>query len=68
MNQRIFSSIMLVVIGILIGLFVLISYQFHRRLQTVENYVLNNGQRIIAVEEFINDNLIKPADNNKANQ
>lgn len=66
MKQNIFLSIVLVGIGVLIGLFILTSYQFHGRLQALEGYVINNDKKITAIEDFINANLIRPA--NKTNQ
>jgi len=52
--MKIFSSIVLVIVGVLIGLFVVTSYQFHRRVQNAENMVLQNDQKITAIEDYLN--------------
>jgi len=52
--MKIFSSIILVIVGVLIGLFVVTSYQFHRRVQNAENMVLQNDQKITAIEDYLN--------------
>ena len=63
MNQKIFTGLLLIIIGILVGLFVLTAYQFHQRLQNIENYVLSNDQKISQIETFINSNLVKQPSN-----
>ncbi|MFH1412631.1 MAG: hypothetical protein ABIG10_01205 [bacterium] len=59
MNQKIFSSAVLIIIGVLVGLFILTSYQFHRRVKNLEAFVINNDSKITVIENFINTNLVR---------
>lgn len=59
MKQKIFTSVILVIIGVLVGLFILTSYQFHKRLSVLEKFVINNDKDIAVIENFINTNLIR---------
>jgi hypothetical protein len=58
MNKPIVTTIVLVLIGILLGIFVLVSYQFHSSLNRTEAVVLQNTDRLSAVEGFLTDNFI----------
>ena len=58
MTQKIFSSLVLIIIGILLGLFILTSYQFHKRIQQTEQLILDNSQKITTIENFINQQLL----------
>jgi multisubunit Na+/H+ antiporter MnhB subunit len=65
MKQKMFTSIILVFIGVLVGLFILTSYQFHKRLSSLENFVVNNDKDISIIENFINTNLVKNTNKGK---
>lgn len=65
MKQNIFLSVVLILIGVLIGLFILTSYQFHKRLQAVEGYIIESDKSLSGIENYINTNLIRPADSTK---
>ncbi|MFH0840501.1 MAG: hypothetical protein V1865_00740 [bacterium] len=58
MNKPIITTIILVLIGILVGFFILVSYQFHSNLNRTEALVLQNADRLSGIEAFLTDNFI----------
>ncbi len=54
MKQPILIGIVLILIGALVALLVLLNFYFTDKLTQVQNLTIQNNQRIVAIENFLN--------------